>query len=103
MNSVLLGEVKNIYIRVHKQRKKRENKEAGETRTVQQTLVTFGKNTSVRNYSIHISHCFSHKRGSCTAHYVKATESRAGYPDNKRRDARVQNGRENSESFLLKL
>lgn len=40
MNSVLLGG-KNQNIRVHKQRK-RENKEPGETKAIQQTLVAFG-------------------------------------------------------------
>lgn len=41
MNSVLLGG-KNQNIRVHKQRKKRENKEPGETQAIWQTLVAFG-------------------------------------------------------------
>lgn len=41
MNSVLLGG-KNQNIRVHKQRKKGENKEPGETQAIWQTLVAFG-------------------------------------------------------------
>lgn len=42
MNCVLLGGKTNQNIRVHKQRKKRENKGSGETPSDQQTLVAFG-------------------------------------------------------------